>query len=74
MESTSGTSVFHRPLFKFCFSYPQFVDLIRVGDDLLEVDDILVPQSGQNLHLSQGSLTVGLEGRENISLNCCESQ
>ena len=50
------------------FSYPQFVDLIRVGEDFLEVDDILVPQSGQNLHLSQSSLTVGLERRENISL------
>ena len=47
-------------------SYPQFVDLVRVGEDLLEVDDILVPQAGQNLHLSQGSLTVGLE-RERIS-------
>jgi hypothetical protein len=41
--------------------YPEFVDLVGVGEDLLQVDDVLVPQPRQDLHLPQGTLTVGLK-------------
>jgi len=42
-------------------SHPKFVDLVRIGDDFFEIDDVLVSQSRQDLHLSQRSLTIGLQ-------------
>ena len=42
-------------------SHPKFVDLIRVGDDFFEIDDVLMSQPRQDLHLAKGSLTIGLK-------------